>query len=72
MNLDVKSYNQQFRDTGKLVLDSDAANNHALTKFGVRVVAADVAPGEMYWRVIGIHHLLPMENRGDHHIYLEA
>jgi hypothetical protein len=72
MNLNVKSYNQRFRDTGKLILDSDVADNNALTKFGVKVVTADVAPGETYWRVIGIHHLLPKENRGDHHIYLES
>jgi hypothetical protein len=72
MNINVKSYNQRFRETGQLVLDSDVAKNHALTKFGVRVVAAVVAPGETYWKVIGIHHLLPMENRGDHHIYLET
>jgi|WetSurMetagenome_2_1015567.scaffolds.fasta_scaffold394548_1 hypothetical protein len=72
MNLNVRSYNQQFRDTGKLVLDSDVANNHPMNKFGVRLVEADVAPGETYWKVIGIHHLSPTENRGDHHIYLEA
>jgi hypothetical protein len=72
MNLNVKSYNQRFRTEGKLVLDSDMADNNALSKFGVQVVTADAVPGETYWRVIGIHHLLPMENRGDHHIYLEA
>lgn len=72
MNIEVKSYNQQFTGSGKLVLDSDLVNNHPLNKYGLQVVAANAALGETYWKVIGIHHLLPTENRGDHHVYLEA
>ncbi len=72
MNLDVSSYNRRFRESGKIVLDSDVVDNHPMTEFNLRLVEADIAPGETYWKVIGIHHLLPMENRGNHHVYLEA
>jgi hypothetical protein len=72
MNLNVNSYNQQYLAAGKIVLDSDLAGNDPFAKFGVRLVEADVVPGETYWKVIGIHHLLPVENRGDGHVYLEA
>jgi len=41
--------------------------------YDVRMVSANnVAAGETYWRIIGIHHLLPDENAGKHHVYLEA
>lgn len=41
--------------------------------YGVRIVEADhVAEGEVYWKVIGVHHLLPRENFSNHHVYLEA
>ena len=33
---------------------------------------ADVAEGETYWRVIGVHHLTPEENRGNHSVHLDA
>ncbi|MBN1991076.1 MAG: hypothetical protein JW953_00105 [Anaerolineae bacterium] len=46
--------------------------NEAAEKYGVRVVEADVSQGETYWKVIGVHHLLPLENFGNHHVYLEA
>lgn len=72
MNLNVKTYNEQFLAAGKIVLDSDLGGNDPIAKFGVRLVEADVAPGETYWKVIGIHHLLPEENRGEGHTYLEA
>ncbi len=50
----------------------DAATNDAAKKYGVRIEPADVAPGEKYWRVIGVHHLKPMENWGNHHVYLDV
>lgn len=46
--------------------------NDAAEQFGVRIVAADAVEGEAYWRVIGVHHLLPRENFGNHHVYIEA
>ncbi len=46
--------------------------NGAATPYGVRIVKADVAEGEIYWKVIGIHHLLPRENFSKHNVYIEA
>ena len=46
--------------------------NDSTEKYGVKIVEADVAEGETYWKVIGVHHLLPRENFSNHHIYLEA
>lgn len=40
--------------------------------YGVRIVEADVAENETCWRVIGVYHLKPEENRGNHHVYFEV
>ncbi len=39
--------------------------------YGVKIEPADVAVGEAYWQVIGVHHLRPLENWSNHHVYLE-
>jgi hypothetical protein len=46
--------------------------NDSAEKYGVKIVEANVAEGETYWKIIGVHHLLPRENFSNHHIYLEA
>jgi hypothetical protein len=43
-----------------------------LAKYGVRVVRAEVAQGETYWRVIGVHHLRPEENMSNRNVYFVA
>ncbi len=62
-------YNTQYllnaRDNGEPI-------NDAGQKYGVRIVQTDVAEGETYWKVIGVHHLFPRENFSKHHVYLEA
>lgn len=40
--------------------------------YGVRIVQASVAPGADYWQITRIHHLLPEENNGRHHLFFEA
>jgi hypothetical protein len=72
MSFDFKRYNLRFLQEGSLVLNSERANNDPLTRFGARVQQANVSPGESYWKVIGIHHLKPVENRGRGNIYLEV
>ena len=52
--------------------ENRAPINDAVQKYGVRIVEADVAEGETYWKVIGVHHLLPRENFSKHNVYLEA
>lgn len=41
-------------------------------KYGVKIIEADVAEGETYWKVIGVHHLFPRENFSNHNVFLEA
>src|SRR5688500_1506715 len=40
-------------------------------KYGVRIVPAEVAAGQLYWRAIGVRHLEPAENTGKHNLYAE-
>ncbi len=70
MGFNHQQYNTPFFSNAK---NNDAPINEAQEKFGVQIIeASDVAEGELYWKVIGIHHLLPLENMSNHHAYLEA
>lgn len=40
--------------------------------YGVRIVPASAAPGADYWQISRIHHLLPEENNGRHHLFFDA
>lgn len=64
-----KRYNDGFlaRDQATLARTRNAVDNYK-----IRIVEANAAPGETYWKVIGIHHLLPDENRSNHNVFLEA
>lgn len=62
-------YNTQYLLNAR---DNRNPINDAAENYSVRIVEADIAEGETYWRVIGVHHLLPRENFGNHHVYLEA
>lgn len=64
-----QTYNNRYllnaRDSGEALNDA--------SDYDIRIVEADdVAEGETYWKVIGVHHLLPRENFSNHHVYLEA
>ncbi len=50
--------------------DVDPANDAGA--YGVTITRLDPAPGTTFWRVKKVHHLTPDENRGNHHIYLDA
>lgn len=68
MTFDFKAYNETYlknAEAGQPPINDAAA-------YGVRIVSAEVAEGESYWRVIGVHHLTPEENRGKHNVFLEA
>ncbi|MBN1217591.1 MAG: hypothetical protein JXM69_01580 [Anaerolineae bacterium] len=68
------AFNHQQYNTQYLLNSKDGGQpiNDSAEKYGARIVEADVAEGETYWRVIGVHHLLPRENFGNHHVYLDA
>ena len=40
--------------------------------YGVTIETATVAPGTPYWRLTRVHHLSAEENKGRHHIYIDA
>ena len=64
---------QQYNTTYLLnARENNEPMNDAAQKYGGRIVEADVAEGETYWKVIGIHHLLPRENFSKHNVYVEA
>ncbi len=50
--------------------DVDPANDAGA--YGVAITRLNPAPGATFWRVKRVHHLTPDENRGNHHIYLDA
>lgn len=51
---------------------ADPNYNDAAANYGVGIFRHNPASGERYWRIIGIHHLLPDENRGNHHLFFDA
>ncbi len=40
-------------------------------KYDISIKWATPKPGEYYWKLIGLHHLFPLENTGRHNIYIE-
>ena len=63
---DFQGYNQQFvRDGGETPVN-DAVS------YGVGVHPVNVPAGATYWKVVGIHHLTPTENRSRHNIYVDV
>lgn len=64
---------QQYNTTYLLnARENNEPMNETAQKYGVRIVEADVAEGETYWKVIGVHHLLPRENFSKHNVYVEV
>lgn len=47
-------------------------DSHGAAKYGVEVIPAVVQPGQVYWRVIGIHHLLPEENMSNRNVFMDV
>lgn len=40
--------------------------------YGVEVLPVQVATGVAYWRVAEVRHLTPLENRSNHHVYVDV
>jgi len=68
MSFQHTTYNQQFL---RHIAQTDTAANNAAT-YDVRILPAEVEPGASYWRIIGVHHLKPSENRGRHHAFIDV
>jgi hypothetical protein len=56
-------YRTSFQQSGQLL--NDAAT------YGVQVAATPPAPGAARWQAIGVHHLTPDENRGQHNAFVD-
>lgn len=41
------------------------------TAYGVNVEPQTLPNGTLYWKAVRVHHLLPAENGGNHHIYVD-
>lgn len=68
MSFDHRKYNEIY-------LNNAAAGGPPIndaTAYGVRISPVEAAMGESYWKVIGVHHLTPVENQGKHNVFLEA
>lgn len=46
--------------------------DHASRRSRFSLDSASIQPGLTYWKVIGIHHLTPDENRARHHAFIEV
>lgn len=65
-----QQYNEQFLQAAQ---NEGVSISQVQNKYGVEIVeASDVAEGEYYWKAIGVHHLKPLENGSNHHVYLEV
>ena len=63
---DLVAYNTQFMQRAGAAATNDAVN------YGAHVEPIATAPGQTYWKVIGIHHLTPDENRDRHNAFIVA
>ena len=63
MALDINHYNALF-------LDSPGQND--AVKYGVSISPCTRGAGVTIYRCIGIHHLTPTENAGNHHAFLDV
>lgn len=52
-------------------LSSDYPINDALA-YNVRIMPIATSLGQQYYRVLGIHHLTPEENRGNRHLFCDV
>lgn len=67
MNLNSVPYIQQF-----LAAAQGGQIHNGAAAYGVQIQETQAPDGELYWRVIGVHHLLQAENEGNHTILVEA
>ncbi len=65
------SYNKYWQDFSRLAKEGFSAYNDAAS-YGVSIVSPELLPGTLYWRAIGVHHLLPYENRSNHNAFVEV
>lgn len=65
---DHKQYRQQFVENHKA---GNSPVNDAVA-YDVRIESVSHEEGEFYWKIIGIHHLVPLENGGKHNLFMDV
>jgi hypothetical protein len=66
---DHQDYNQQYLQN---IAAGNPPINDAAEQYGVGIRQAIIPEGQEYWRIIGVHHLLPDENMGNHNLFVDA
>ncbi len=66
LSIGERSLSRKVDSAGLPALESNAE------PYGVTVEMATVTPGSAYWRLTRVHHLSADENRGRHHLYIDA
>lgn len=61
---DHQEFNKQAISSSTTINDAES--------YGLRIVDAEADTGETYWKVVGVHHLTPDENRSNHHVYVDV
>lgn len=51
---------------------SQPCGAQAVSQYGVQVAPTTASAGSLGWKVIGVHHLTPDENRSRHHAFVEV
>ncbi len=62
----------QNRTAQKPAASRSAAAAPRSPDYGAQIQPSQVAPGAMYWKITGVRHLPPDENRGRHNIFVDA
>jgi hypothetical protein len=60
------------RTTKPATARSTAPSGNQAAHYGARIQEADAPPGATYWKIVGVRHLSPDENRGKHNIFVDA
>jgi hypothetical protein len=51
---------------------SQPSGAQGVTQYGVQIIPANAAVGTPCWKIIGVHHLSPDENRSRHNAFVEV
>jgi hypothetical protein len=58
------------------IVSASATRGDALndaTGYGVTIIpVTGLKPGDLYYRVLKVHHLTPLENNGNHHVFMDV
>jgi hypothetical protein len=71
VGFDFSRYNRDYLAHAHAGTNGSSQGRNDAERYEVRIVPAQVEPGQLYWRAIGVRHLEPAENTGKHNLYAE-